>query len=459
VIDFEPCNPTLQGILGQSDDQLFPCGSKGHGRRELPKGLKRETVEHDLSAAEKLCPCCGESRVVIGDEVSEKLDCVPASLFVVRHVRKKYGCTQCLKRKAETVDHVDATPSEITTAPLPPSVIDRCSAEPGLLAKVIVDKFCDHLPLARQEAIYARQGVHLSRKTMCDWLAACADALTPLYLLMLNRVLKSRVIHCDETRVPVQDAVQVRSGRLWIYLGDRHHPFLVYDYRPNKARAGPAEILKDYRGYLHADAANVFDGLYTPGAIVEVGCWAHARRHVYAALESDVRHAAEGLTRIGGLYDVERTIKNALETQGLKGAEADAFTRAMRQEKSVPMLAAMQTWLAELQPRLLPKSPMGQACNYILRHWAALNRFTTEGYLAIDNIAAERGFRPVGIGRRNWLFAGSDNGGRTAAVLYSLVQSCRSLSVEPWHYLKSTLERLPSTPDEQLKGLLPTASK
>jgi transposase len=354
---------------------------------------------------------------------------------------------------------VNDTPSVITTAPLPPSVIDRCSAEPGLLAKVIVDKFCDHLPLARQEGIYARQGVHLSRKTMCDWLAACADACMPLYRLMLGRVLKSRVIHCDETRVPVQDAVQVRSGRLWIYLGDRHHPFLVYDYRPNKARAGPAEILKDYRGYLHADAANVFDGLYTPGAIVEVGCWAHARRHVYAALESDVRHAAEGLTRIGSLYDVERMIKKELETQGLTGDAADAFTLALRREKSVPMLAAMQAWLEQLQPTLLPKSPMGQACNYILRHWAALNRFTTEGYLAIDNNVAERGFRPVGIGRRNWLFAGSDNGGRTAAVLYTLVQSCRSLGVEPWGYLKSTLERLPSTHEEHLEQLLPTASK
>ncbi len=279
----------------------------GHGRRALPKGLRRETVVHDVTDAEKLCPCCGVTRTKIGEEVTEKLDSIPANLFVVRHVRIKYGCQSCLKAKAATVDIETApTPPLILTAPLPSCIIAKCSAEPGLLAQVIVDKYMVHIPLARQEGIYARQGIALSRKTMCDWMAACAEALTPIYTQLLNRVLMSRVIHCDETRVPVLDVGQTRSGRLWVYLGDRDHPFTVYDYRTTKARAGPAEILKTYKGYLHADAANVFDGLYKPGDIVEVGCWAHARRHVHAALTSDAALASQALTRIRGLYLVER---------------------------------------------------------------------------------------------------------------------------------------------------------
>lgn len=430
---------------------------KGHGRRAFPAGLRRETVVHDLPEAEKLCPCCSKMRAKIGEEVTEKLDSVPATHFVVRHVRWKYGCLQCLKTKADTVDQVDDTPGVIAIAPPAPHVIPKCSAEPGLLAQIIVNKFTDHLPLARQEAIFARQGIHLSRQTMCDWLAACAEAFTPIYALMLARVLQSKVIHCDETRVPVQDAVKVRSGRLWVYLGDRDHPFTVYDYRTTKARAGPAEILKTYKGYLHADAANVFDGLYTPGDIVEVGCWAHARRHVHAALASDAALATQALTRIGGLYLVERKIAESLQSQGLAGVAADAVRYQIRQRESVPQLASLKQWLDEVTPGLLPKSPIRLGFAYMQRHWEALDRYTSVGYLAIDNNAAERGFRPIGIGRRNWLFAGSDAGGRTAAVLYSLTQTCREHKLDPWKYLKETLTKLPTTPKDQIASLLPTA--
>jgi len=431
---------------------------KGHGRRELPKGLRRETVIHDVADAEKLCPCCGVVRAKIGEEVTEKLDSVPASLFVVRHVRIKYGCQTCLKVKAETVNvETPATPPVILTAPMPPAIIEKCSAEPGLLAQVIVNKYMDHLPLARQEAIFARQGIRLSRKTMCDWMAACAQALTPIYHIMLSRVLLSRVIHCDETRVPVQDVGQVRSGRLWVYLGDRDHPFTVYDYRTTKARAGPAEILRTYRGYLHADAANVFDGLYKPGTIVEVGCWAHARRHVHAALSSDAALAVHAVTRIAGLYRVEHAIAAEVVQRGLAGDAADTFTRATRQERCRPQLDALKDWIETVQPQTLPKSPIHQGFAYILRHWEALNRYTTEGFLAIDNNAAERGFRPIGIGRRNWLFAGSDAGGRTAAVLFSLTQTCRVHGLDPWRYLKETLTKLPATPPDQIASLTPVA--
>ena len=429
---------------------------KGHGRRGFPEGLRRETVTHDLPEAAKTCPCCSEVRVKIGEEVSEKLDAAPASIFVVRHVRLKYGCPKCLKTKAETVHlETEAAPPAIAIAPPAPHIVDKCSAEPGLLAQIIVNKFTDHLPLARQETILARQGIRLSRQTMCDWLAACAEALVPIHSWMLARALRSKVIHCDETRVPVQDALKVRSGRLWVYLGDRDHPFTVYDYRTTKARAGPAEILKEYKGYLHADAANVFDGLYTPGGIVEVGCWAHARRHVYAALASDAALATQALARIGGLYSVEHKIAESLESQGLAGTTADDYRLSVRRRESAPQLQSLKQWIDGAMPGLLPKSPIRQGFAYIQRHWDALNRYANEGFLAIDNNAAERGFRPIGIGRRNWLFAGSDAGGRTAAILYSITQTCRDHKIDPWNYLKATLTKLPVTPSDRIAALAP----
>jgi len=463
LFDGQPCvndadTPSEpEPVVVETPLEIKPA-KKGHGRRELPKGLRRETVVHEIAEAERACPCCGETRATIGEEVTEKLDIVPASLFVVRHVRIKYGCQKCLKAKAETV-HVEApaTPSLIVAASLPPSVIEKCSAEPGLLAKVIVDKYMDHIPLARQESIFARQGIALSRKTMCDWMAACAEALTPIYTHMLTRVLRSRVIHCDETRVPVQDIGQTRSGRLWVYLGDRNHPFTVYDYRTTKARAGPAEILRNYRGYLHADAANVFDGLYTPGVIVEVGCWAHARRHVHAALTSDPALAAQALTRIAGLYRVEHAAATEIERQSLTGAAADTLRLEHRHRDSRPQLDSLRAWIESVQPQTLPKSPIHQGFAYIQRHWQALVRYTTEGFLAIDNNSAERGFRPIGIGRRNWLFAGSDAGGHTAAVLFSLTQTCREHGLDPWRYLKETLTKLPATPPDQIASLTPVA--
>ena len=199
----------------------------------------------------------------------------------------------------------------------------------------------------------------------------------------------------------------------------------------------------------------MFDGLYTPGGIVEVGCWAHARRHVHAALASDAALATQALTRIGGLYLVERKVAEGLQTQGPTGDAADAVRLEMRQRESVPQLQSLKLWIDEVTPGLLPKSPIRQGFAYIQRHWDALIRYANVGYLAIDNNAAERGFRPIGIGRRNWLFAGSDAGGRTAAVLYSLTQTCRDHKIDPGKYLKETLTSLPVTPSDRIADLAP----
>jgi transposase len=464
-----PDQPTLFDDPAEPDSAAAPADPEPapsdeprrrgrHGRRRLPADLERTDVVHDLPDDQKACPCCHEPRVVIGEQVSEQLDYHPARLFVWRHVRLSYACPACLVR---AIDPVPAgrpePPALIVTAPKPSQPIDKGLPGPGLLAHVVACKYADHLPLHRQEAMLARQGVELSRSTLCDWMAAAADLLTPLYAWMVSEVLKSRVVQTDETRVPVQEPGQAKtkSGRLWAYLGDRGHPHTVYDYTATKARDGPAAVLKDYAGFLQADAANVFDGIYLPGAITEVACWAHARRHFHEARDSDAARSAEALARIGAFYGVEADAADAIARADLTGDAADAVRVRCRQERTVPLLDAFASWLEAQAPVVLPKSPMGQAVAYARRHWAALTRFTGHGFLNIDNNASERALRAVAIGRKNWLFAGSDAGGRTAAVLYSLTQTCKRHRIDPFAYLKDVLARLPGLAAERLPELAP----
>jgi transposase len=255
------------------------------------------------------------------------------------------------------------------TAAKPAQPIDKGLPGPGLLAHVITSKYADHLPLHRQEAMLARQGVELSRSTLADWMAASADLLKPLYMLMLAEVLQSCVVQTDETRVPVLDPgrKQTKPGRLWVFVGDRDHPHTVYDYTATKARDGPAAILKDYRGFLQADAANVFDGIYRPGDIVEVGCWAHARRYFHEARDTDAARSAEALTRIRDFYRVEDDARDLITRQQLAGGEADAIRLQLRQQRTKGKLAEFAAWLDDQAPRVLPKSPIGQAIAYARR--------------------------------------------------------------------------------------------
>jgi transposase len=482
---------------------------KGHGRRPLAEHLQRRRIECDLSDAEKLCPCCRQPRIKIGEEASEQLDYVPASLFIREQVRFKYACPSCLK-KPPTGDATEApgiatqepelTPapnttdspeselpspgaaqapvtgatltswlppnsgandakSLIVTAPMPKQPLPKSIAGPGLLAHIIVSKYLDHLPLHRLEGIFSRQGVDISRKTMCDWMAGCAGLLTPLYELLKVDLLRSRVINTDDTRVPVQErgSNRTKSGRLWVYIGDRDHPWAIYDYTPTHSRDGPAAFLKDYRGFLQADAATLYDRIYQPGVITELGCMAHARRHFHESQTSDMVRAHEAMARIRCLYEVEDQAKEQIATAKLGNVEADALRLRLRQEKSVPLLDAMCQRLQEQQAQVLPKSPIGQAIAYALRHWQALTRFTEQGWLNIDNNAAERALRGIAVGRKNWLFAGSDEGGKTAAVLYSIVATSKSLGIEPWGYLRDILTRLPEHPAQRLPELFPTS--
>ena len=452
----EPAPPPA-APLPAAPEPTTGAKKKGHGRRRLPADLKRERVVHDISEPEKVCPCCRTPRTRIGEETSEQLDYRPAKLFVWEHVRLKYACVNCLKKGSESPMTSDMPVSPIVVAAKPAQPIDKGLPGPGLLAHIITSKYADHLPLHRQESMLARQGVDLARSTLAGWMAAVADLLTPLYQLMLADVLKSCVVQTDETRVPVLDPgrKQTKPGRLWVFVGDRDHPHTVYDYTPTKARDGPARILKDYRGFLQADAANVFDEFYRPGAIVEVACWAHARRHFHDARDTDAARSAEALTRIRDFYLVEDDARDLIARRELVGDAADAVRLQLRHDRTTAKLAEFAAWLDDQAPRVLPKSPIGQAIAYARRQWAALTRFTEHGFLNIDNNASERALRAVAVGRKNWLFAGSDAGGHTAAVLYTMTQTCRRHGIDPYVYLQDVLSRFPNSSPDDLSPFLP----
>jgi transposase len=410
-----------------------PRPRRGHGRTPLPALLPRQRVEHTLPAAACACRTCGDALVKIGEETSEQLDYTPAALFVIEHVRGKYACPAC--------------EGNVVAAPMPAQPIDKGRPGPGLLAQVITAKYTDHLPLNRQAEIFARHGVTLARQTLCDWIGAGADLLEPLYRDLHASVLGSKVIHTDDTPVPVLDRAggATREGRLWVYVSDHTPADLVYDYTPTRSRAGPAAFLGEFRGYLQADAYAGYDALYATGRVLEVGCWAHARRYFWDAKGADAGRALRALGAIRELYAVEADAR---------ALAADA-RRAQRQERARPVLERFKTWLDEQADVILPKSPIGEAVGYARKQWGALTRYLDDGDLAIDNNVSERALRKVVVGRGNWLFCGNDEGGRRAAILYSLVGTCKEHGLDPWAYLRDVLARIPTHPDSRRAELLP----
>lgn len=401
-------------------------GKKGHGRRPLPRNLPRVQVLHELPEAERACPCCGEVRQEMGRETSEQLEYIPATLKVIEHVRVKYACRACEQ--------------EVTIAPKPPQPIDKGLPGPGLLAQTVLAKYGDHLPLYRQEDILLRHGVLIRRSTLCGWIAAAADLVQPLYELMCQLLLASRVIHTDDTSVKLLDGLlgHARTARFWAYVGDREHPYSVYDFTDSRQRDGPAKFLQGFSGYLQADAYGAYDGIYAGGQVIEVACWAHARRHWWEARTTDPRRAHHALGAIARLYQLESLLTNL----------SDDERQAARQEQAAPILTELREWLDEQRPAVLPKSPIGQAVTYTLNQWDALARYTENGSLAIDNNISERTVKIPAIGRKNWLFVASHEGGRRAAVLFSLVASCKANQVEPWAYLRDIFTRLPLLGDQ-----------
>jgi transposase len=502
-------SPTEPAVPSQPQRRCRP-----HGRRRLPENLPREPRHHELSEAERICQRCGQMRIDIGTDRSEQLDYRPASLFVVQHYVHKYVCPCCRRRPAPAQEQpahraqesepmrlpepelqptlppahrstprpADAEPERLSSSPPPvdsgqrpqpqtqprqpldPSAVVIAAPKPempiakglpgpGLLAHLIVSKCVDHLPLHRMERVYQRQGLFLHRTTLCDWMAACANLLRPLYDLMVSVVMQSRALHTDDTTVKMQELLThlLSTARMWVYLGDVAHPYNVFDFTLNRKRDGPQKFLANYQGYLHADAFSGYDGLYLPdprtaqARIIEVACNAHARRKFYEARGSDALRSHQALAYYCQLYELERQSKDFSDEQRLQ----------MRQDLAVPILGQFRAWLTAQRPQVLPKSPMAEAIGYALNNWEALRRYTEAGFLAIDNNVSEREMKRIAIGRKNWLSIGSPRGGQTAAVLFSFTSTCQRLGVEPWAYLQDVLTRLPMTPAGQLGNLLP----
>ncbi len=425
------------GEDSDKDDPSAPAGgttSKPRGRQALPAHLKRERIVHDLAEAEKHCATCEQELRPFGEETSEHYEYIPAQLIVIEDVCKKYAC-QCT----------------VKTAGKPSQPIEKSTAGAGLLTQVIVAKYADHLPLHRQGKIFRRQGVEVSDQTMCGWMRQCADLLNPLYFRLKDFVLASKVVGTDDTPVKVLDRTlpQTRKGRIWPYIGDRDHPAAVYDYTPTRGRAGPEEFLKNYRGHLQADAYVVYDSFFAnpERGMVEVGCWAHARRHFHNALESDQARMGGVLAMIARLYEVEKMARK----KNLRGEEL----RLAREHGARPVLEQLKEYLLAIQEHVLPKSDAGQAIAYALNNWDALTRYCANGDLLIDNNGTERSLRSFAVGRNNWTFFGSDRGGRTAAVLRSFVTSCELVKIDPFEWFRDVLSRIPDHPINRLEELLP----
>lgn len=402
------------------------------GRQPLPRHLKRERIVRDLPDAEKHCSACEQDLHLIGEETSERYEYIPASVLVVEEACLKYAC-KCTVR----------------TAGKPPQPIEKSTAGASLLSQVIVAKLADHVPLHRQEKIFERHGVEISRQTMCGWMAQCAELLQPLYGALKQVLFQSKVIGTDDTSVKVLDIKLpfARTGRIWPYSGDADHPVVVYDYTATRERAGPEKFLKGYCGYLQADAYGGYDAFFKDPArgLIEVGCWAHARRYFHKALESDQARMGPALLLIAQLYRVEERARPLLPEDRLE----------LRRLESRPILAKLHDYLQEIQAEILPKSPAGRAVRYTLKNWTALTRYCEDGNLEIDNNRTERAIRGVAVGRNNWMFFGSDQGGKTAAVLRSFVASCQRVGIDPFAWFKDVLSRIAHHSIAQIAELLP----
>ena len=413
-------------------------------RKPIPDHLPRRDKVYDLPEDQK------ENMKRIGQEISEELEYEPASIYVIRHIRYKYGPAD------ETMLDASGESIGVVVAPKPASAIEKGIAGPGLLAQVVVSKFADHVPLYRLERIFKRHGVDLARSSMCRWVQELATLCNPLLALMKDQILGSHVIESDDTPVKQQsDEVgrgKTKTCRFWSYVGDTSHPYVVYAYTADRSRAGPENWFRDkqgepnFDGHLQCDAYVGYDRLFeSPWRMTHVGCWAHARRKFWDARLAFPGPCHHAMALIGKLYELERREKDL----------APDLRTQVRRLEARPILDEFWQWCENARREALPKSNLGKAIQYALNLREPLERYVDDGRLAIDNNGCERSLRGIAIGRRNWLFTGSEAGGHAAAAMFSLIGSAKLNDVEPFAYLRDIFTRMPATPISQIDQFLP----
>jgi len=407
-------------------------------RRPLPDHLPRERIVYPSSS---VCQCCGGVLHKLGEDITETLEVIPRQWKVIQHVREKFACRSC---------------EAITQPPAPSHPIARGRAGPGLLAHILFSKYGLHLPLNRQSATYAREGVDLDVSTLADWVGAAAATLMPLVLLIRMHVFAAARIHADDTTVRVLAKGKTRTGRLWTYVRDDRPfggpdpPAVTFFYSPDRSAKHPEQHLASYAGFMQADAYAGFNRLYDasrkPGPISEVACWSHARHNFFdLARLAKAPIAIEAVKRIDELFAIEREINGLSPQERL----------CVRNERSRPLMVALEVWLREQRAKLSGQSSVSKAIAYCLTRWVALTRFIDDGRLCMSNNAAEREIRPIAVGRHNWTFAGSDEGGRRAAAIYTLIHTARINDVDPHAWLADVLDRLQDHPAKRVDELLP----
>lgn len=387
-------------------------------RKAFPEHLPRVRTTYELGADELGCPCGGRL-TSIGEEVTRELERLEISV-VHEHARTKYACKACQEG--------------VTVAPGPTRVIDKGLLGPGFLATLLVERFGYHMPYNRLEKKYASEGLDLSRVVLCESAGRCADLLAPIAKVIHKDALSSGIVQTDDTGVTIKAGSKrnSRKSHVWVYRG--HGGQVFYDMTESRNRDGPLEVLRGFEGYLQADALKVYDFFFKDGTILEVACWAHTRRKFLDAEAQEPEFAREAIDRIRELYAIERTAKDAeLDADGV---------HAMRQAQALPLLSSFADWMSATKTKILDKGALAEAIRYAESNWAALQRYTTDGRLDIDNNAAERALRKVAVGRKNWMFFGNERGGRTAAIIYSLIATCQEHGVDPRVYLRDVLLRI-----------------
>lgn len=434
--------------LAEQETEKIPVTVPEHTRQRpkrkpLPANLPRIDVLHDIDESEKVC-ACGAELSRIGEDVCEKLDIIPAKIQVIRHIRPKYACKSC--------EGVEAEGATVKIAPPPPQIIPKGIATPGLLAHVAVSKYADALPLYRQEKIFERLAIEISRSTMAGWMVMVAKRCSPIMDLLYEALRAGPLINIDETPVQVlkePGRANTTKSYMWVFRGGRpDKPVIIYRYSTTRSGEIPREVLQGYRGYCQTDAFSAYAGLEEAiEAVVLVGCFAHARRYFVKVIiargkggKGKIGSAEVALGYIAQLYKIEKEVRAI----GLSISEMEQ----LRRKRAEPVLEEFKSWLETRRDRTPPKGLLGMAINYTLSHWSKLIRYLENGHITPDNNAAENAIRPFVVGRKNWLFAGSPDGADAAATLYSLIETAKACGLDPYRYLRLLFEKIPYASSE-----------